>query len=348
LRAFRRRYRVSRRARFMLASTFMPAVLIVFLAVFMVPLPGEAQPAANLPRIGFLAPSSPSDPRVARYLEAFHQGLRELGYVEGQNIVIEFRWAGAHYDRLPGLATELVRLKVNVIVAGGSQAIQAAKQTTEAIPIVMAAAPDPVMTGFVASLARPGGNITGISNMQPELVGKQLELLKELLPKISRVALLGNPGNPTYAPLLRHAQDAARALVVRLQPLEARGPSEIDSAFATITTERAGAVIILSDTMLFDHRKRIVDHAVRRRLPTVFGVSEVADAGGLLTYGPSVSNGFRRAATYVDKILKGARAADLPVEQPTMFELVLNLGAAKALGLTIPQAMLQRADRVIQ
>jgi putative ABC transport system substrate-binding protein len=190
----------------------------------MVPLPGEAQPAANLPRIGFLAPSSPSDPRVARYLEAFHQGLRELGYVKGQNIVIEFRWAGAHYDRLPGLATELVRLKVNVIVAGGSQAIQAAKQTTEAIPIVMAAAPDPVVTGFVASLARPGGNITGISNMQPELVGKQLELLKELLPKISRVALLGNPGNPTYAPLLRHAQGAARALVVRLQPLEARGP----------------------------------------------------------------------------------------------------------------------------
>jgi len=331
------------------ATTFI-ALLIVLLAVavLVVPLPGEAQQAASLPRIGFLAAASLSDPRVPRYVQAFRQGLRELGYVEGQNIAIEFRWAEGQYDRLPGLAAELVRLKVNVIVAGGPPAIQAAKQATETIPIVMAAVADPVATGFVASLARPGGNITGLSMMLPELVGKQLELLKEILPKVSRVAFLGNPANPAYAPLVRHAQDTARALGVRLQPLEARDPSEIDSAFAAITTERAGAVIVLGDTVLLDHRTRIADHAVRRRLPTVFGVSEYAEAGGLLAYGPSLSDGYRRAATYVDKILKGAKAADLPVEQPATFELVINLKAAKALGLTIPQAVLQRADRVIQ
>jgi ABC-type uncharacterized transport system substrate-binding protein len=220
--------------------------------------------------------------------------------VEGQNIAIEFRWAEGQYDRLPGLAAELVRLKVNVIVAGGPPAIQAAKQATETIPIVMAGVGDPVATGFVASLARPGGNITGLAMMQSELVGKQLELLKQVLPKVSRVALLGNPANPAYAPMVRHAQDATWALGVRLQLLGARDPSEIDSAFAAITTERAGAVIVLGDTVLVDHRTRIADLAVRRRLPTVFGVSEHAEAGGLLAYGPSLSDSFRRAATYVD------------------------------------------------
>ena len=330
-------------------TTFI-AVLIVLLAVAVlgVPLAAEAQQAASLPRIGFLAAASPSDPRVPRFLQAFRQGLRELGYVEGQNIAIEFRWAEGQYDRLPGLAAELVRLKVTVIVAAGPPAIQAAKQATETIPIVMAAVADPVAAGFVASLARPGGNITGLSLMLSELVGKQLELLKEVLPKVSRVALLGNPANPNYAPLVQQAQDAARALGVRLQPLEARDPSEIDSAFTAITTERAGAVIVLTDTVLLDHRTRIADHAVRRRLPTVFGVSEFAEAGGLLAYGPSLADGFRRAASYVDKILKGAKPADLPVEQPTTFELVINLKTAKALGLTIPQALLLRADRVIE
>jgi putative ABC transport system substrate-binding protein len=313
-----------------------------------VPLAGEAQQAASVTRIGWLIPSSLSDPRVVRFVQAFRQGLHELGYVEGQNIAIEFRFAEGQYDRLPGLAAELVRLKVNVIVAGGPPAIQAAKQATETIPIVMAAVADPVATGFVASLARPGGNITGISNMLPELVGKQVELLKEVRPQVSRVALLGNPANPNYAPLVRHAQDAARTLGVRLQPLEARDPSEIDSAFAAITTEQAGAVIVLTDTVLLDHRTRIIDHAVRRRLLTVFGVSEFAEAGGLLAYGPSLSDGLRRAATYVDKILKGAKPADLPIGQPTTVELVVNLKAAKALGLTMPQAVLQRADRVIQ
>jgi putative ABC transport system substrate-binding protein len=211
----------------------------------------------------------------------------------------------------------------------------------------MAAVADPVATGFVASLARPGGNITRISNMLPELVGKQLELLKEVLPKVSWVALLGNPANPNNAPLVQQAQDAARSSGVRLQPLEARDPGEIDRAFAAITTERASAVIVLTDTVLLDHRTRIADHALRRRLPTVFGVSQFAEAGGLLAYGPSLAAGSRRAPAYVDKILKGAKPRDLPVEQPTKLELIINLKTAKGLGLTIPRSLLLRADQVI-
>jgi ABC-type uncharacterized transport system substrate-binding protein len=313
-----------------------------------VPLLAGAQPAASFPRIGFLNTASLSDPRVPPFLQAFRQGLRELGYVEGQNIAIELRWAEGQYDRLPGLAVELVRLKVNIIVAAGPSAVQAAKQATETIPIVMPAIADPVAMGFVASLARPGGTITGISNMQPELVGKQLELLKEMLPKLSRVALLGNPANPGNVPLVRYAQDAARTLGIRLHPLEARDPREIDSAFAEISRVRADAVIVLSDTVLLDSRTRIADHAVRRRLATVFGASEFTEAGGLLTYGPSISDGYRRAARYVDKILKGAKPADLPVEQPTKFQLLINLKTAKVLGLTIPPSLLHRADEVIQ
>jgi putative ABC transport system substrate-binding protein len=288
---------------------------------FAVPLGAEAQQAASLARIGFLTPGSLSEPRFPGYVQAFRQGLRELGYVEGQNIAIEFRWAEGKYDRLPGLATELVRLKVSVIVAGGAPAVQAAKRATETIPIIMVNVADPVAMGFVTSLARPGGNITGLSLMLPDVVGKQLALLKEVVPKVSRVALLWNPANPGNAPQKRHAQDAARALGVQLQPLEAQDPSEIDNAFAAMTTERAGAVIVLVDTMLRNHRVRIADHAARRRLPTVFGVGEDAEAGGLLAYGPSLSDGLRRAATYVDKILKGAKPADLPIEQPTNFEL---------------------------
>ena len=344
-----RQHRVWRRAGSMRATTVI-AVLIALLtvAVLVAPLAGEAQQAPGLPRIGFLMPGSLSDPRFPRFLHAFRQGLRELGYVEGQNVSIELRWAEGQYHRLPGLAAELVRLKVNVIVAGGAPAIQAAKRATETIPIVMVNVSDPVASGFVASLARPGGNITGLSMMTPELVGKQLEMLKEIVPKVARVAVLWNPANPGNAPQVRHAPDVARALGVRLQPLEARNASEIDHAFAAITTERAGAVIVLTDTILIDHRTRIADHAARRRLPTVSGLLEHAEAGGLLAYGPSLSDPFRRAAAYVDKILKGAKPADLPVEQPVTFELVINLKAAKALGLTIPQAMLQRADRVLQ
>jgi len=323
------------------------AFIVGGLTALAAPLAAEAQPAASRLRIGFLGTSSRSDPRAARYVGAFRQGLRELGYVEGQNITIEFRWAEGKYGGLPGLAAELVRLKVNVLVAGSQPAIQAAKLATEAIPIVMVAA-DPVAAGFVASLARPGGNITGLSMMSADLIGKQLAMLKEVVPKVSRVALLGNPANPGNAQWVQHAQEAARVLSVRLQALEARDPKEIDNAFTEMIKEQAGAVVILNDTMLSDNRRRITDHAARRRLPTVFGLSELAEAGGLLAYEPSRSDTWRRAATYVDKILKGAKPADIPVEQPTKFELIINMKTAKALGLTIPPSLLARADQVIE
>jgi putative ABC transport system substrate-binding protein len=309
------------------------------------PLSAEAQQPAKVSRIGFLSPRSASD---AGRLAAFRQGLRELGYVEGQNIAIESRWAEGEYDRLPGLAAELVRLKVDVIVTYAAPAIQAAKRATGTIPIVMAGAIDPVASGLVTSVARPGGNITGLSLMAPDLVGKQLAILKEVVPTVSRVALLGNPVNTGNAPQLRHAQETARALGMRLQFLEARGPSEIDGAFAAMTRERAGAVIVLVDGMLADHRARIADLAVKSRLPAIYGLSDYPEAGGLMAYGPSVLDRFRRAATYVDKLLKGAKPADLPVEQPTKFELTVNLRAAGALGLTIPSSVLARADHVIQ
>ena len=311
-------------------------------------LAAEGQQAARISRIGFLSPQSPFDPGMPGRLGAFRQGLRELGYVEGQNIAIESRWAEGRYDRLPGFAAELVRLKVDVVVTYAPPAIQAAKQASGTIPIIMAGIIDPVATGFVASLARPGGNITGLTLMAPELVGKQLEILREVVPKVSRVALLGNPANAGNAPQVRHAQGAARALGVRLQTLDARGPSEIDSAFATMTSERAGAVIVLVDAMLIEHRTRIADLAATRRLPAVYGLTDHAEAGGLLAYGASVLDRFRRTATFVDKILKGAKPGDLPIEQPTKFELVINLKTAKALGLTISQSLLQRADQVIE
>ena len=309
------------------------------------PLAGEAQPAEKMYRIAFLSPTSPSD---AGRLAAFREGLRELSYVEGQNIAIESRWAEGNYDRLPGLAAELLRFKVDIIVTYGTPASQAAKRATGTIPIVMAGAIDPVASGLVTIVARPGGNLTGLSLMAPELVGKQLEILKDVVPKVSRVALLGNPANPGNAPQVRHAQDAARALGLRLQPLEARGPSDIDSAFAAMTSEQAGAVMVLVDSMLLDHRTRIADLAARRRLPAVYGLSDHVEAGGLMAYGPNRLDIFRRAATYVDKILKGAKPGDLPVEQPTKFALVINLKTAKALGLTIPPSLLQRADQVIE
>ena len=311
------------------------------------PLAAEAQ-AGKIARIGFLSPGSASDPRMPLRLGAFRQGLRELGYVEGQNIAIESRWAEGKYDRLPGLAAELVRLKVDVIVTYAPPAIQAAKQASGTIPIVMAGIGDPVATGFVATLAHPGGNITGLSTMSPELIGKQLEILREIVPKVSRVALLGNPANTGNPPQMRHAQDTARVLGVRLQPLEARGPSEIDSAFAAMTSAQAGAVIVLVDAMFSEHRTRIADLAAKRHLPVVYGNPDQVEAGGLMTYGSSSADRFRRAAVFVDKILKGAKPADLPVEQPTKFELVINMKTAKALGLNIPQTLLLRADQVIE
>jgi putative ABC transport system substrate-binding protein len=313
----------------------------------------EAQPAAKVARIGFLSPASPSDAGgnpsdLAVLFAAFREALRELGYAEGQNIRIESRWAEGNYDRLPGLAADLVRLKVDVIVTYGTPASEAAKRATDTIPIVMAAIIDPVASGLVTSIARPGGNLTGQSMMSPDLVEKQLEILKEVVPKISRVALLHNPANPGNAPQVRHAQDAGRALGVRLQLLGARGPSEIDSAFAAMTNERAGAVIVLVDAVLQNNRTRITNLAARHRLPAVYGLSEYAEAGGLLAYGPNRLDMFRRAAAYVDKILKGAKPGDLPIEQPNKFALVINLKTAKALGLTVPPSLLLRADQIIQ
>jgi putative tryptophan/tyrosine transport system substrate-binding protein len=237
---------------------------------------------------------------------------------------------------------------VDIIVATSLPAIRAAQQATGTIPIVMATSLDPVSTGFAASLARPGGNITGLSAMAPDLVGKQLELLREVVPKLSRVALLGNPANPGNAPMVRRAQDSARELGVRLQLLDARSLSEVDSAFVAMTRERAGGLIVLVDVMFAEHRTRIADLAAKHRLPAVYGLQEYAEAGGLMVYGSSFVERFRRAAIFVDKILKGAKPATLPIEQPTKFELAVNLEAAKALGLTIPQSLLLRADQVIQ
>jgi putative ABC transport system substrate-binding protein len=270
-----------------------------------------------------------------------------LGYVEGQNIAIESRWAEGKDDRFPALAADLVRSKVDVIVAQSGAATQAAQQATRTIPIVMSVVIDPLGTGLVPSLARPGGNVTGLTIMASDLVGKQLELLKEVVPKVSRVALLWNPANPGSAPQLREAEASARVLGVRLQTLEAQVPQEIDSAFAAMTRERAGALLILPDVIFLSQRGQMAELATKRRLPAVYGVREYAEAGGLMAYGANYIDLVRRAATFVDKILKGAKPGDLPVEQPTKFELVINLRAAKAIGLTIPPSLLQRADQII-
>ncbi|HEV2056385.1 MAG TPA: ABC transporter substrate-binding protein [Methylomirabilota bacterium] len=312
------------------------------------PLGAEAQQAGKVWRIGLLGGYSPTSKEASHLWEGFFQGLRELGYVEGQNILIEGRWYGDQTERLPALAAELVRLKVDVIVAGAVPAPEAAQRATSTIPIVIMTHPDPVGSGLVASLARPGRNVTGLSLLTPELVGKRLQLLKEAVPGISRVAVLSDPTNPAQALLLREAEVAARSLKVQLQVLEARAPSDFASTFSAMTKDRAGALITLGANMFFAHRTRIVELAAQSRLPALYGQKEFAEAGGLMAYGANTRENFRRAATYVDKILKGAKPADLPVEQPTKFELVINLKTAKALGLTIPPSLLQRADKVIQ
>src|SRR5262245_37207235 len=304
----------------------------------------DAQQPKQTPRIGFLSATS-DDSRV----EAFRQRLRELGYVEGRNITIEYRWAGGKFEKLPDLAAELVRLKVDVIVAVVTQASLAAKAATTTIPIVMIGVSDPVGSGLVSSLARPGANITGTSSMTAEVVGKQLELIKETLPKISRVAALWNPANPIFQAIqLKETEDAARALRVQLRLLEARGPDEIDRAFAAVARERAKAVLVLGDPVFTANRKRIADLSMKQRLPAVSGTREYTEAGGLMAYGPSFPDMHRRAAYYVDRILKGTKPADLPVEQPMKFELIINLKTAKQIGLTIPPNVLARADRVIK
>jgi len=312
------------------------------------PLAARAQQqSGKVPRIGYLRAMSPSD-RPSQ-LDAFRQGLRELGWREGQNIGIDYRYAEGRFDRLPDLAADLVRLKVDLIVAEGTQGVTAARNATGTIPIVMTTVRDPVGIGLIASLARPGGNVTGMSGSAGlEIVAKQLELLKETVPGIRRVATLSNPANAYHQLAIREVNVAARSLGVQLQVLEARGPNELDGAFAAMARERAEALLVVSDVIFNNHRARLADLAARSRLPAAYGVRESVEAGGLMSYGTSFLDLYRRSAAYVDKILKGAKPADLPVEQPTKFELVINLKTARALGLTVPPALLARADEVIE
>ena len=307
----------------------------------------EAQQPTKVPRIGWLTGATPSA-QLAR-IEAFRQGLRELGYVEGKNIVIEWRSAEEKLDRLPALAAELVRLKVDIILTAGSSPTGAAKEATTTIPIVMAQDPDPVGSGFVASLARPGGNITGLSTLAPELSGKRLELLKEIVPRLSRVAVFGTSTQPGNAQSLKELELAAKAFGVKLQYLDVLSSKDIESAFRAASKGRADAVLmLLPGRVATSQRTEIAELAVKNRLPAIYGGRAFAEAGGLISYGVNLNDLDRRAATYMDKILKGAKPADIPVEQPTKFELIINLKAAKQIGLTIPPNVLSRADKVIK
>ena len=306
----------------------------------------HAQQPTNIPRIAYL--SLVSLPANAARTEAFRQGLRELGYVEGKNIVIEWRSADGKPDRLPSLAAELLRLKVDIIVTTGPSLTRAAKEGTSTIPIVMTNEVDPIGTGFVASLARPGGNITGLSTLAPELSGKRLEILKEIVPKLSRVAILGTSTDPGYAQTLKEIELAAGALTLKRQYLDVLSLKDIETAFRAANKGRAEAVFVLDGGVVNSQRIQVVELAVKNRLPTIYTNSLFVDAGGLMTYGVSITDLDRRAATYVDKILKGAKTAELPVEQPKKFEFIVNLKAAKQIGLTIPPNVLARADRVIK
>ncbi len=307
--------------------------------------PAQAQQAKKTPRIGFLMPGS--RPTYSMRIEAFRNGLRELGYNEGQNIAIEWRFAEGKSDRLAGLAADLVRSKVDVIVTSTTPVTQAALQATRTIPIVMAASADPVGTGLVASLARPGGNITGLSMLGPDSDGKALEILQETLPKVTRIAFLWDPANAGMASRLRTLEIVAQTLRLQIQSLEVRTSSELESTLESAVSNRAGALFVPAG-LASVYRKRIVEFAAKKRLPAMYNDSESADAGGLMSYGVYLPALFHRAAVYVDKILKEAKPADLPVEQPTKFELVINLKTAKQIGLTIPPNVLARADRVIR
>ena len=311
------------------------------------PSAAQAQQAVKMARIGYLA----SNLANQGPLDAFRQGLRDLGYVEGRNVVIEYRDAQGKLDPLPALAAELVALKVDVIVASSTAAALAARQATTIVPIVFATVPDPVATGLVASLARPGGNVTGLSNLNADLVGKCLEYFTQAVPAARRIAILWQPGafgEHTEKEMLKAAEVAARVLGIELQFVEARGPADIDKAFSEITGARADAVAVLVSGMLLGERRRLVDLAARNRLPVIYTFRELVDAGGLMSYGTSLADLFRRAASYVDKILKGTKPADLPVEQPIKLELVINLKTAQVLGLTVPPTLLAHADQVIE
>ena len=315
-------------------------LVVLTISLLVAPLATEAQQAGRVPKVGFLG----GDP----FIQAFDQGLRELGYTDGQNIVIEqISWADRD-EELPILAAELVRRKIDVLVAGTTPRALAARNATTTIPIVMVNVADPVASGLVVSLARPGGNVTGLSRVSLDLIGKNLELLREAAPVVTRLAVLVNPTHALHPALLNSAKHTAALLTLKLEPVEAAAPKELEHAFSVIARKRVNALLVLPDGMFWGERRRIADFALTSRLPSMFGNTEHAEAGGLMSYAPSSLEPYRRAAYYVDKILKGAKPADLPVEQPTKFELVINLKTAKALGLTIPQTLLLRADQVIE
>jgi putative ABC transport system substrate-binding protein len=320
-------------------------IVTLALSLLTAPLAATAQPQGKVPRLGILTPASEASTPL---WEAFRQGLRDLGYVEGQTIILEYRFAAGQNERLPELTAELVRLKVDLLVTDGTLATRVAKDITGTIPIVMASSAAPIEAGVVTSLARPGGNVTGLSVMAPELGRKRLEFLKEVLPHVSRVAVLWAAGNITQPSQWQEIEATARVLRIQLYPLQVHHPDELDGAFATMTGEGAEACITLADAVLWNHRTRVVALAAQHRLPAMFPEREFADAGGLIAYGPSVPDGFRRAAVYVDRILKGTKPADLPVEQLSKFELVINLKTAEALGLTISPTLLFQADEVIR
>jgi putative ABC transport system substrate-binding protein len=322
-------------------SSILVAALLLAVGVI-----AEAQQPKKLPQIGHLTPVSLS--AMASRYEAFRQGLRELSYVEGKNIVIDWRSGDGKLDRLPALAAGLVRLKVDVIVTAGPAATRAAKEATSTIPIVMAQDPDPVGNGFVASLARPGGNITGLSTLAPELSGKRVEILREVVPKLSRVAVLGTSTDPGYAQVIRELELAAKAFGVKLQYLDVLDSKELETAFRVASKGGADGVLVLTSPVFTSQQRQLAEIAVKNHLPTIFSDARYVEAGGLMTYGVSFLDLDRRAAVYVDKILKGAKPADLPVEQPTKFEFIINLKAAKQIGLTIPPNVLARADKVIK
>jgi putative ABC transport system substrate-binding protein len=313
------------------------------------PLKADAQPSGKLFCIGWFSAGPVGRPgQLSELAGGFVEGLRELGWIEGKNVVFEFRYAENRLDRLPELAAELVRLKVDVIVASGTLAPLAAKQVTSTIPIVMAPAGDPLGSGLVSSLAYPGANVTGLSLMAPDLGGKRLEMLKELLPGLSRVAVLWNAANPHAANVFRETERAARKLGIDIQSLEVRGPDDFDTAFEAARAQHPGGLITVEDPLTVSNRNTIVDFAATNRLPAIHGVREFTQAGGLIAYGSNLVDLARRAATYVDKILRGTKPADLPVEQPVKFDFAINLRAAKALGLTVPPTLLARADEVIE
>jgi putative ABC transport system substrate-binding protein len=297
------------------------------------------------PRIGFVSIRAPA---ASPYVDGLRQGLRELGYIEDQSIRVEWRFAGDRFDRLPGMAAELVELRVDVIVADGTPAAVAAQKATNAIPIVMAGVADPVAAGLVQSLGRPGGNVTGLTMLSPDVSAKRLQLLKETVPKLSHVAMLWNPTHPASPPQVKEAEIAARQLGLQLHRVAVRDAADLENAFAAMSKAGATALLVADDAMLGNNAGRIAALAAQRRLPAIYGWRDFVEAGGLMAYGPSLHDQYRRAATYVQKILRGAKPAELPVEQPTTFELVVNLRTATALGLNIPQAVLLRADEVIR